>query len=269
MTKPKILDRIKKLLELSKSSNEHEAAMAAGRVAELMVEHQIAEADLAVANDTDEVVESIQDVKIGSDGKVVSWKRALVMGLAQSVGGSGYYVGARRAQKVHRHDGTRWVKRTIPGQPASYRAIIPESARATVEYMYQYLNQEIMRLADEAYRQEVQECRASMVAPPSARAWKGSFRVGCAYKIAVRLKAQRKKTLGKAVEANKTTALMRISKTELAVKAEIKKLKLRSGPAPTAGHTSTSGYKAGQAAGGKVSLGGGTALGAGKGQLRG
>lgn len=41
-----VLDKVRKLLELAKSANEHEAATAAARAAELMLKHQIEEADL-------------------------------------------------------------------------------------------------------------------------------------------------------------------------------------------------------------------------------
>lgn len=43
-----VVDLIKKLLKLSNSSNEHEAALAAQRASELMRHHNIAEAQLRV-----------------------------------------------------------------------------------------------------------------------------------------------------------------------------------------------------------------------------
>jgi hypothetical protein len=55
MANEKIIERIRKLLELSHSDNEHEAAQAAARAAQMMSENAVTEAMLQVVNPDDEV----------------------------------------------------------------------------------------------------------------------------------------------------------------------------------------------------------------------
>ena len=65
ITQPKIVDRIRKLLELSRSNNEHEAAQAASRAASLMAEHAITTAMLEVISDDDNgVAGSVESKRI-------------------------------------------------------------------------------------------------------------------------------------------------------------------------------------------------------------
>lgn len=68
MTNPndKIIDRIRKLLELSHSDNEHEAAQAAARAAQMMSENAVTEAMLQVVADDD--VQYVPERIINSDG---------------------------------------------------------------------------------------------------------------------------------------------------------------------------------------------------------
>lgn len=53
MPTDKIIDRVRKLLELSHSTNEHEAAQAAARAAKLMSEHDVTQAMLNVTAEED------------------------------------------------------------------------------------------------------------------------------------------------------------------------------------------------------------------------
>ena len=68
----KIIERIKKLLELSKSSNEHEAAIAASRAAELMMDHQISEAEI---HSSSVRAEPVVEEMIDKEGKIVDLAR--------------------------------------------------------------------------------------------------------------------------------------------------------------------------------------------------
>jgi hypothetical protein len=78
----RILDKIKKLLALSKSSNPHEAALAAEKAQELMFAHHLtmAEVELA-AGRTDQW--SMEEIHLGTMGSI-NWKRNLFTGVAQS-----------------------------------------------------------------------------------------------------------------------------------------------------------------------------------------
>jgi hypothetical protein len=246
MTKLKVLDRIRKLLELSNSDNANEAAMAAARAATLMVDYQIEEAELAPDVTEDEPV---TEETIASDGRRVQWKLALVNGLAKSLGCACYY--------------------NSTGSGTKYQAVGPKSALETITYMYSYLVKEVGRLADVAYAAEVAECDSSGVSRPSARGWKGSFRVGCSRTISSRLIAQRVTTIAKAKDAGKTQALMVVDRRALVVKDFMTK---SVGPlrrsTTSAGRSSRSGLKAGRTAGAGVSLGNNRgALGSGSKQL--
>ena len=254
-----ILERIRKLLELSKSDNEHEAAQAAARAAELMLEHEIEEADLEAAKPVaEQQVHPAADEVIDVDKRYVTWKGYIKSGLATAFGGDTY--------NWHRH-----------GRVES-RVIAPAPAMQAIRYMYSYLTGEVDRLADVAYAGEHAECRASGVEPPPARAWKSAFRVGAATVIHNRLSEQRPKARRAALEAGKTQALAVVDRQADAIEAYKRKAhawmyrkdgKERSwGGGSTAGSSSSSGYAAGRAAGANVNLGGGRQLGAGRGQLK-
>lgn len=250
MSEEKIIDRIKKLLNLSKSDNEEEAALAAARATELMLKHEIEEAQLGEV----EEVEDVEEQEADRTGQRVPWKSTLQNGLALSQGCQMY-----TSTKWDSDKRKKFVAYMIVGQPSKV---------ATIRYMYQYLSNEIDRLADRAYRVEHRECRASKVDPPSARAWKNAFRLGAASMIYSRLTEQRKKTHAKAKADGQSTALVVVAKAEEAVELHVKKHHPRMGKAAAASYSSGSGYGAGRAAGKKVGLGGGgKSLGAGAKQL--
>jgi len=237
MSKDRILDRIKKLLSLSKSTNEHEAASAAAEAAKLMLEHQIAEAELE--GDVGEP-EPVTEEQVDGDGKAVTWKVDLLDGLGASLGCKVYYKSASEFYQ----------------EGARYYCVGSQSSLDTIRYMYQYLVGEVRRLADVGYKAEAEECAASGVERPAARAWKGSFRVGCARMIAKRLKAQRQETLSQANQEGRSKALVRIDSQALAVKDYMQRHHGRIAAArSTAGSGSRSGLAAGAAAGKGVNLG--------------
>lgn len=123
MTRSKIQDRIRKLLALSKSSNEHEAAAAAAAAQRLMVEHNIEEAILAIEEDQGE--EPISDEVIAAFGKRVPWRSGLVTALAFANGADSF----TRGGDIH--------------------VIGTGSAAKTVAYMYAYLSREIEKMAED------------------------------------------------------------------------------------------------------------------------
>jgi hypothetical protein len=242
----KIIERIKKLLSLSKSSNEHEAALAAGRAADLMLKHEIQEAQLA-----DSPSEGVDLMEMDKSGQVVHWKGNLMGGLADGLGCAFHYHRRRVAPGSRK----TFISYMIVGQPSKV---------ATIQYMYSYLTAEVTRLADAAYGQEHQECAASDVPPPSSRSWKNAFRLGAARTIAKRLRAQRKETHDAARLSGHSNALVVVEAASKAVQeyvaAEVGPLSRGS----QAAHSSRSGYQAGASAGAAVGLGGsGAKLGSG------
>ena len=250
----KAINRARKLLELSKSANEHEAAQAAARAAEIMLEHQLAEAELD--QDIGEP-EPITEECVGQDGKRVAWRLNIIHGLAKSLGCESWFQ---------------------PGDVCRYYVVGPKSAIDSIRYLSKALQYEVNRLADKCYGDEARECKASGVEPPSARAWKGSFRVGCSTAIYRRLVAQRDKTLsnyktparGEYSDPNRATALAVVNAQALAAADWLERNRpgLRASRS-SAGQSSRSGYQAGQAAGRTVNLGGNKSLGRGTTQLKG
>ena len=149
MSEEKIIDKIRKLMTLANSANEHEAALAAARATELMLKHEIAEAQLATEEGA-EVVEEVERESIDESGSIIPWKGNLCAGLAQSMGCEFYY------------GSTKYVRGTK--QKRTYLIIGQESKRAMIKYMYDYLCAELIRLADSAFRKAVLKQRADYIA---------------------------------------------------------------------------------------------------------
>lgn len=272
MTTERILDRVRKLLELSHSDNEHEAAGAAARASALMAEHEISEAMLQVANDPDEatpyVHERIVEEGLGDEHKTkerIAWRDTMLSALAVSLDCERY---------------------TTKGNLIVYGR---ESAVATWRYIGLYLIAEVTRLANEMWLREGADLAAVGQTP---RGWKAAFRLGAADVVHERLyaelydrrKRERATTEAKAKElaaANGETvdeqlALVRVEsalqliqkdRKELADKWKRrgKELHLCSAGRIGDGTRGRSGYNAGRDAGATINLkGGGKALGGGK-----
>jgi hypothetical protein len=269
-----ITDKIRKLLELAKSDNEHEAAAAAARAAELMVEHQIELAEIEAAKpETERRVAPAGKVVLDSFDRTVTWKWWLQSSLADAHGGVAFYERARQATAAGETDAV---------------VIGPQPALDAISYLYKYLTQEVERLADAAYAAEHAECARSRVTPPSARSWKNAFRNGASLEIADRVRKQAQATTARARAAETSSArrdLPRASTTALAIidrqseacldlaRKEAPYLfrkdgKMKGGTSVSL-NTGSTGYAAGRSAGASVNIGGGRQLGAGRAQLRG
>lgn len=79
-----IISKIQALLALAKSSNQHEATSAAARAAELMVKHQIEEAEIEAAKP---IEEQIREASLNMDPvyrtkKVTMWRYSLLLAVA-------------------------------------------------------------------------------------------------------------------------------------------------------------------------------------------
>jgi len=122
MERNKILDRVKKLLALSTSSNVNEAANAAAAAQKLMLEHRLPEADVS---DTQEG--QMFELSMGAAGFSMRWKFVLVTAVARSFfcESIGLRVGKRRKVRI-----------------VGRREDVEISAR-----VFRYLHSEINRLA--------------------------------------------------------------------------------------------------------------------------
>jgi len=76
-----LLEKISKLLALANSPNEHEAALAAEKAAELLAQHNLSVADLGEDKDED-ITKGIVD----KTGRYVTWKMWILAGIANANG---------------------------------------------------------------------------------------------------------------------------------------------------------------------------------------
>lgn len=256
------MDRIRKLLELSHSTNEHEAAAAGSRAAELMSDNAITEAMIEVFKGADEpaphITERIVEYDLNDEFKTkhrVAWRDRIVSALATSLDCERFYT------------------------EGNLVAFGRESNVKTWQYVSAYLIREVDRLADEAWLREGADLAAVGQMP---RPWKSAYPLGAADVIHERLYAEhykrkeREKQLAGAkakelsVGAGETPdaplALVRVS-TALEAVAKDRKEVVDEFKARTKGFRSVSrlgnstrgrsGYGAGREAGARVNLKGG------------
>ncbi|NEQ35030.1 MAG: DUF2786 domain-containing protein [Okeania sp. SIO3I5] len=81
MVDQNLLEKISKLLALANSPNEHEAALAAEKAAELLAQHNLSVADLGQDKDED-ITKGIVD----KTGRYVTWKMWILAGIANANG---------------------------------------------------------------------------------------------------------------------------------------------------------------------------------------
>lgn len=81
MVNKNLLEKISKLLALANSPNEHEAALAAEKAAELLAQHNLSVADLGQEKDED-ITKGIID----RTGRYVTWKMWILAGIANANG---------------------------------------------------------------------------------------------------------------------------------------------------------------------------------------
>lgn len=265
MTNERILDRVRKLLKLSHSNNEHEAANAAVRAAELMSEHAISEAMLEVVKADDEPAPHIAE-RIVEDGldieeqtkQRVAWRDRILSPLALRFNCECFYGGRENSNLI---------------------AFGRESNVAAWRYTGMYLIAEVDRLADEAWLKEGADLAAVGQRP---RTWKSAFRLGAADVIYERLYAEyykrkekekahaeaKAKELAAAAgeTANEQTALVRVSgaleviaqdRAEVAERFKVRTKGFRATRSMGSTTRGRSGYNAGRDAGSTVNISGG------------
>lgn len=253
-----VLRKVRKLLELAKSGTEHEAASAAERAADLMREHGLSEAELRLTDTTKKAEPIIRTraTATAGDTKINAWKGALAHGIADANGCKMWWSGG----------GVVFLGRT--------------SAVETADYLLTWLSGEVERLADRAW--EGERAAYASYERPNGQTWKHSFRIGCATRIAQRLKARaaerpelkivadyapkfrRGVEVGRPKQLNRDapgTALMVLQKDAEEVcdaYAKVARTFRRSYRGGT--HSSRSGYDAGRDAGERVNLSSGPGL---------
>lgn len=217
----KIIDKIRKLAALSKSSNEHEAALAAARMQELLFKHNLDMSAIETKEEESDYLRS--DYQTGRD----TWRQVLMNVIC--VNNFCQAVKLREKGEV-----------AIVGKPHNVEV---------VQFMYEYLNRELVRLADRGWeRQQVMDIYEDGQ-KHSSRRWKNSFYWGANNIIAQRLKAQRRQDEEVSPEAG---ALVLVTGRELVLAT--KDLIGRTGNTRRRATVYNDGYAAGQEAGRNIGL---------------
>ncbi len=155
MSRLKILDRIKKLLAMTTSSNANEAANAAAEAQRMMLDHKIQEADLDTGGEED-VVEPIAEFAVDQSKKKVTWKSYLLTGVARANGCDSYRCMTWKENK----------KGKKINQKSTLQVVGTERDVQAVAYIYKYLCNEIDRITREE-------------AHGKGRGYANSFKLGC------------------------------------------------------------------------------------------
>lgn len=198
-TDPKVLDKIQKLLRLSKSPEPAEAALAAARAAELMVQYQISEEALHLAD-----AEQPVGVFAVGDWEVLSvWKINLASGLSQALG-------------------CRSFNNLVKGSRQTQTAVIGRRSDVeTFRYLYALLIREIDIMSRDAWSALVM---VKGMPPGTAgeraalnKSWRDSYRLGVAEVIGERMAQQRTTVIDHHRQVGTGTALARIDRASKAV----------------------------------------------------
>ena len=267
-----IVKRIRKLLDLSRSSSDAEAALAASRAADLMRKHALTEAEIRLTDGR--AAEAIVEGDTISAKKRIAYQNVLAFAVAELYG-----------CKAWNH--LEWSMASSRQSRATVRVMGRESAVQAASYTSQYLIREVDRICDETWEREGDEAQ---LVGQTVRTWKNSFRLGAAGAISRRIHAQvRDQVAERAVkraaarasrdEGAAPQAPEEIKPDALALVAREEEEVAQAYAAKSKGFRQSSsigrvrnrtGYSAGQQAGGKISLGGGrAAIGQGAAKLRG
>lgn len=253
-TNEDVLRRIKNLLRLAQSDNEHEAALAASRAQELMDRHKIEqsmlELDTSKPAEPDEDIVHFDDADDALDNmgsKATTWKGSLAQSIAMHNGCEVYYNKRRRDTYEPRE-----VHLAIVGRPSDV---------ATVRYLYAYCVKEIERFV-------------AQQGAGHGRTWYNNYRMGCVAAMADKLHEQRKAMFTdlreEATTAASGTALVKVNSAiakfeekKLATREWVKKnMKLRTTSTSYAHNNAA--YTRGKKDGATINLSGGKALGGGE-----
>jgi hypothetical protein len=189
-----IMNKLKKLFELSKSDNEHEAALAGERAAELMAKHQIDAAEVYAR--THEEPQAPERGRIDAEEndpvskREERWMGTLISAIAMGLGGLAW-----RAAKY------RIFQYFMMGPPGSV---------AAARYLYMALSREINRISRTAQR-----------ARGESNAWRRAFALGMVINVHTRLQEGRKRVL------STETAMVHVSKMDVAIKVAMDAMKLK------------------------------------------
>lgn len=222
----KILDRIRKLLALATSSNEHEAALAAARAQDLLFQHNLTAAQVVGAAAAKEARENSYQQHRWESGRE-TWRTSLVNALASNNFCQAVYIGKGQVSVIGK----------------------PENAEF-VRFMFNYLTVEIDRLSGLARRKRDLAVMFGDDEPiQRPLVWLNNFRVGAVQIIGERLREQANRNRRQSSEAE---ALVVVSGKELAKR--VKQFFPRLQNVKRKFQVDTDGFEAGQQAGRSIGL---------------
>ena len=217
MDTARIAEKVRRLLALATSSNEHEAAAAAAKAQELLHRYNLSMAEVSASSSDKPAGVTYERIMVDI-GNSASWRGVLLGSVARHNGADVISLGGGRY------------------------AVIGEAHVVEVcRYLYEYLAREIDRFADRGWLN-------FHGYESSSRRWKTGFRFGAISTIDQRLAAQRKQ---QGAESEQSRALIVVNDEALkrAVARYYPRLTTRG-----SGRISGSGYNAGAAAGHGIGL---------------
>lgn len=228
-----IVDRVQKLLALSKSDNPNEAAAAAAAANKLIDQYRLSEADLEIQGQAEEPLEEDEGY-IYESGKITRWKSNLVMELVSHYG-------------LYVWNDNYWPKGR---QVSRYRLVGRKSDITIAKYMFSWLVLECQRLAD-------------LYAKGQGRVYVASYCSGFVNGVTEQLKASRKEVQAEASAG----ALVKINERSELAKLFAKSLhnNLVTRKSYSHGQTDREAFASGQVSGRNIHLG--QSLGAGGAKL--
>lgn len=176
----RLLDKVRKLLELSrKNDNVHEASAAAAKAQQLMEEHRITEAMLEAGKPVVERIEESIEMDVLEEGRkryVDAWRWHLASTLC-AINGCAWFQYEDEKGIAHLH---------LIGRRSDIEA---------VRYLYRYLTLEILRLCQEGAifeREAMSDPESDQFLRPEKRGdellkWRNSFKLGAKDEICERL----------------------------------------------------------------------------------
>ena len=227
----KVLDKIRKLIALSGSSNIHEAAVAAAAAQRLMLTYRVSETDITVESSEDDVVmdqEIYRDLHLKSPPR---WHGVLLGGVAAVNFCKLIYDMERR--------GYSWEAR----RHRIYRIIGSERDRATVKYLYEMFRLEVERLCDSVSRSLGYD-----------RAERASFKLGAASAMAEKLRREYQSFRVEMQTARNTQAIAVIDKSAAAIDQFVNQHFPRLGTLRGASASRAGAYHRGREAGSRVDV---------------
>lgn len=222
-----VLDRLRKLMALSKSDNPHEASLAAEIAQKLMVQHHLDEFDLAEAERAPEepVADqgAIEPERDGQPRRIPSWEVFLASAVSKSVDCRIYY--------------TPGVRISVVGR---------QSDAQVARYLFMYLSRTVRRLADDFWKHEGDRQQG-------AARWKHGFRLGVVETIRKRLSAGYRRAVEEATQGDESKAIQLFERGDKVDRWMHDNLRL--GSSRSVRYASTSGHEVGQRAGASIDLG--------------